>query len=50
MHIEIETIDSLEEVSTKEFNVHEINQIKYLYKEVRESSKTPTFSLNLSRD
>lgn len=49
MHIEIETIDSLEEVSTKEFNVHEINSIKYLYEEVRQNSKTPTFSFNLSR-
>lgn len=45
MHIEIETIDSLKEISTKEFNVHEINQIKYLYKEIRDRSKTPTFLL-----
>lgn len=45
MHIEIDTIDSLEEISTKEFNVHEINQIKYLYKDIRDRSKTPTFLL-----
>jgi DNA polymerase-1 len=45
MHIEIETIDSLEEISIKEFNVHEINQIKVLYKDIRDRSKTPTFLL-----
>ena len=49
MHIEIDSIDSLKEISTKEFNVHEINQIKHLYKEVRDKSKVPTFSFNLRR-
>ena len=49
MHIEIDSIDSLKEISTKEFNVHEINNIKYLYEEVRQNSKTPTFSFNVQR-
>lgn len=48
MHINLEEISEIKEVSIKEFNVHEINSIKYLYEEVRQNSKTPTFPFNLS--
>lgn len=47
MHINIDEVSEIKEIPTKEFNVYHINQIKNLYKEVRESSKTPTFPFDL---
>ena len=43
--ITIESIDSLKEISPKEYNVAEINSIDELYSEFRKRSKAPTFLL-----
>ena len=43
--ITIESIDSLKEISYKEYNVAEINSIDALYSEFRKRSKAPTFLL-----
>ena len=43
--ITIESIDSLKEISAKEYNVAEINSIDELYPEYRKRSKAPTFLL-----
>lgn len=43
--ITIESIDSLKEISPKEYNVAEINSIDELYTEFRKRSKAPTFLL-----
>ena len=43
--ITIESIDSLKEISSKEYNVAEINSIDELYSEYRQRGKAPTFLL-----
>lgn len=39
---------TIERIPYKEFNVKQINSIKYLYKEFRQLSKMPTFALFIS--
>ena len=38
-------INSITEISSKQFNQTQINSIKYSYKELRQESKAPTFAL-----
>ena len=45
MEIEIDSIESLKEISNQEFNVAEINSIKVLFGDIRDDSKAPTFLL-----
>ena len=45
MEIRLEGPASIEEVSSQEFNVNEINRISTRYPEVRQESKSPTFAL-----
>lgn len=45
MEINIDTIESLEEISNSQFNVEEINSIEITDKPIRDKSKAPTFLL-----
>lgn len=45
MEIRIDGPASIQEISTTEFNVAEINSIATHYKKERQESKTPTFAL-----
>lgn len=45
MTVIIDSIDSFNEVTVKEFNVKQINSIKINHEQLRDKSKTPTFLL-----
>lgn len=46
MEIQIDSIDAIKPITTKEYNVAQINLISKLYADLRQKSKAPTFALS----
>lgn len=45
MLIEVNSLNGLKEITSKEYNIAQINAIKYKYPKLRQASKAPTFAL-----